>query len=95
MGLGGSIFFLVLGAILVFAVRTEPEWIDLEATGWIFMIAGVIGMAVTSWYVRHKKRVHKEVHDTYQANRMARRDAVRRADQARTQATTKDESSQS
>ncbi|MGH8792006.1 MAG: DUF6458 family protein [Stackebrandtia sp.] len=82
MGLGGSIFFLVLGAILAFAVRAEPTWIDLYTTGWIFMIAGAVGMAVTSWYVRHKKRVHKEVHDTYQASRMARREAIKRSDAA-------------
>ncbi|GAA4912845.1 LPXTG-motif cell wall-anchored protein [Stackebrandtia albiflava] len=80
MGLGGSIFLLVLGAILAFAVRLEPEWIDLETTGWIFMIAGIVGIVLTSWYAKRKRRLHQEVHETYQNNRLARREAVRRAD---------------
>lgn len=83
MGLGGSIFFIVLGAILVFAVKAELDWIDLSATGWIFMIAGVVGIVLTSWYSKHKKRVHKEVHDSYQADRIARRQAIKRKDAAR------------
>lgn len=82
MGLGGSIFFLVFGAILTFAVKVEPDWIDLPITGWIFMIAGVVGLVLTTWYAKRKRRVHQDVHETYQANRMARREAVRRADAA-------------
>lgn len=83
MGLGGSIFFLVLGAILTFAVKDSPEWIDLQTTGWIFMIAGVVGIVLTSWYAKHQKRVHKDVHDRYQANRIARRQAIKRNDARR------------
>ena len=87
MGIGGSIFFLVLGALLVFAVtdsaKADVEWIELTTVGWIFMIAGVVGIVLTSWFAKHKKRVHKEVHDTYQADRIKRRQAIKRADAAR------------
>lgn len=83
MGLGGSIFFLVLGAILSFAIKDSPDWIDLYVTGWIFMIAGVVGIVLTSWYAKHQKRVHKDVHDRYQANRIARRQAIKRNDARR------------
>ncbi|CAM3221495.1 DUF6458 family protein [Stackebrandtia soli] len=86
MGLGGSIFFLVFGALLVFAVtdkaKQDVEWLDLSATGWIFMIAGIIGIALTSWYAQHKKQLRKEVHESYQTARLARRDAIKRADAA-------------
>lgn len=83
MGIGGSIFFLVLGAILAFAIKESPDWIDLYVTGWIFMIAGTVGIILTSWYSKHQKRVHKEVHDQYQANRIARRQAIKRNDARR------------
>lgn len=82
MGMGGSIFFLVLGAILAFAIKLEPDWIDLGITGWIFMIAGVVGIVLTGWFTKRKRRLHHEVHQSHQQDRMARRQAVRRADQA-------------
>ncbi len=87
MGLGGSIFFLVLGAILVFAVRAEVSWIDLTAAGWIFMITGVVGIVLTSLFSRRRKNLHKEVHNSYQAERIARRQAIKRADAARLEET--------
>ena len=87
MGLGGSIFFLVLGAILVFAVRAEVGWIDLDAAGWIFMITGVVGIVLTSVFSRRRKAVHKDVHSSYQAERIARRQAIKRADAARMEET--------
>lgn len=87
MGLGGSIFFLITGAILVFAVtpkaKSDVEWIDLTAVGWIFIIAGVVGVLMTTWYAQRRKQVHQEVHDSYRASRMARREAIRQADAAR------------
>lgn len=73
----------VLGAILAFAIKESPSWIELDTTGWIFMIAGVVGIVLTSWYSKHQKRVHKEVHDRYQANRIARRQAIKRNDARR------------
>jgi hypothetical protein len=87
VGLGGSIFFLVVGAICVFAVtpsaKKDVTWIDLTALGWIFILAGVVGIVLTSWYAKRKKRLDKEVNDNYQAARIARRQAIKRADAAR------------
>jgi NADH:ubiquinone oxidoreductase subunit 6 (subunit J) len=47
MGIGASIFLLVVGAILAFAVSWTVQGLDLEAVGIILMIAGGIGLAVT------------------------------------------------
>lgn len=84
MGLGGGIFFLILGSILIFAIKpqakAEVEWIDLTVVGWIFIIAALVGIVLTSSYAKRQKQIHREVHETYQANRIARRQAIKRAD---------------
>jgi hypothetical protein len=47
MGLGLSIFLLVFGAILRYAVTLRLEVIDLQVTGLIMMIAGGGGLALS------------------------------------------------
>jgi hypothetical protein len=47
MGIGFSIFLIVLGAIFRYAVRLRPEWVDLQMAGLILMIAGGLGLAVS------------------------------------------------
>ncbi len=42
MGLSLSIFFLTVGAILVFAVSTEVEGVNLQAIGWILIVVGAL-----------------------------------------------------
>lgn len=45
MTIGASIFCLVTGAILTFAVETEPiDGVNLDNIGKILMIAGVVGL---------------------------------------------------
>ena len=43
MGIGLSIFFIAVGAILRFAVSVTTEGFDLHMVGDILMIVGVIG----------------------------------------------------
>jgi hypothetical protein len=51
MGIGGSIALLVIGAILAFAVRdsTLGGWLDIHVVGWVFIVGGLIGLALTLW----------------------------------------------
>lgn len=44
MTIGGSIFLIVLGAILYFAVELELAGIDINVIGIILMIGGLIGL---------------------------------------------------
>src|SRR5215469_6648014 len=37
---------IALGAILAFAVRGHPSWLDIQVVGWVIMLTGVVGMAV-------------------------------------------------
>src|SRR5512134_3568181 len=43
MGISASIFLVVVGAILAFAVTTEVSGVDIATVGWILMIAGIVG----------------------------------------------------
>jgi hypothetical protein len=43
MGIGASIFLIVVGAILAFAVTADVTGIEIATVGWILMIAGIVG----------------------------------------------------
>jgi hypothetical protein len=47
MSIGASIFLLVVGAILTFAVNVEAEGFSINTVGIILMIAGVIGLLLS------------------------------------------------
>jgi Domain of unknown function (DUF6458) len=47
MGIGASIFLMVAGAILAFAVTADLSGIDIATVGWILMIAGAFGFLLS------------------------------------------------
>jgi predicted membrane channel-forming protein YqfA (hemolysin III family) len=47
MSIGASIFLLVIGAILTFAVEVTTEGFNLNTVGIILMVAGVIGLLLS------------------------------------------------
>jgi hypothetical protein len=60
VGIGASIFCLVTGAILTFAVETDStEGVNINNVGIILMIAGVIGLVVylVVWAPRRRRVV--------------------------------------
>lgn len=56
MGFGGSILLIALGAILAFAVKADVGWLDLSVVGWVLMLAGIIGLAMTAWFWQSRRR---------------------------------------
>ncbi len=48
MGIGASVFLLALGAILAFAVTDAINGVDLTAVGYILMVAGAVGLLMTT-----------------------------------------------
>ena len=48
MGIGASIFLIAVGAILAFAVNVDLGGLDINVVGWILMIAGVLGLVMTT-----------------------------------------------
>ncbi|MGH3011806.1 MAG: DUF6458 family protein [Gaiellaceae bacterium] len=47
MGIGASIFLMVVGAILAFAVTAEVAGVDIATVGWILLIAGAVGFLLS------------------------------------------------
>ena len=47
MGLGVSILLIALGAILAFAVNAHVSGIDVQTVGWILLIVGILGIALS------------------------------------------------
>lgn len=56
MGIGGSIFLIALGAILAFAVDVETGWLNLNVVGWVLMLAGLVGLVMTAYLWRSRRR---------------------------------------
>ena len=56
MGIGGSIFLIVVGAILAFAVQVSLGWLDLNIVGWVMMLAGAVGLILTLWFWQSRRR---------------------------------------
>jgi hypothetical protein len=48
MGIGASVFLLAVGAILAFAVDYTVSGVDINVVGAILMVAGAIGLLMTS-----------------------------------------------
>jgi Domain of unknown function (DUF6458) len=55
MGIGGSVFLVAVGAILAFAVNATVSGLDIAVVGWILMIAGVLGLAVTLFMLNSRR----------------------------------------
>src|SRR5687768_4092456 len=60
MSIGIGMFLIVLGAILTFAVDWSIGGLDLQAVGWILMVAGVGGL-ILFLYQWNRRRVPQAV----------------------------------
>lgn len=49
MTFAGSIFLIVVGAILRFATHLHLKGLDLRTIGLILMIAGAVGLIIAIW----------------------------------------------
>lgn len=56
MGIGVGIFLIAFGAILTFAVDWTVGWLDLQAVGWVLMVAGVGGL-ILFFYFWNRRRL--------------------------------------
>jgi hypothetical protein len=64
MGIGASIFLIVVGAILTFALDVTVGGVDIDLVGWILMAGGVLGLIFTAfiWGPRNRTVVTREEH---------------------------------
>ncbi len=66
---GLGLLLLVAGAIVTFALERESDDINLEALGWILMVAGAVSMLIglityTAWWGSRRSHAQREVHAT-------------------------------
>jgi hypothetical protein len=67
MGIGVSIFLIAVGAILAFAVEVEVSGLDIAVVGWILIIVGLVGLALTLfiWGPRNRRASVVEERSVY------------------------------
>lgn len=56
MGIGVSLAFITMGAILAFALRVDLSGIDIHLVGWILILMGLVSMGFTFKYTRPRRR---------------------------------------
>ncbi|WP_433475535.1 DUF6458 family protein [Spirillospora sp. CA-142024] len=61
MGIGVSLAFIALGAILAFALRVDLSGIDIHLVGWILMVVGLVSMGFTLRYTRPRRQAGRVV----------------------------------
>ncbi|MBE1532381.1 DUF6458 family protein [Actinomadura algeriensis] len=55
MGIGVSLAFIAIGAILAFALRIDLSGVNIQMVGWILILVGLISMAFTLRYTRPRR----------------------------------------
>ena len=63
MSIGVGIFLMVVGAILAFAVRDSWDAVDLTVVGYILMLAGAAGIALSFYITNRRRRVANDALD--------------------------------
>ncbi|MFI0410261.1 DUF6458 family protein [Actinomadura sp. 3N508] len=61
MGIGVSLAFIAMGAILAFALRVDLSGIDIHLVGWILILVGLISMGFTMKYTRPRRQAGRVV----------------------------------
>ncbi len=81
-----ALLLVVLGAVLAFAVQNEPSGLDLDAVGWVAIIAGLV-IIILSLYrlttLRRERLVRRRIttyRERWPAVRMVEREIILPAD---------------
>lgn len=61
MGIGVSLAFIAVGAILAFALRVDLSGVDIHLVGWILILVGLASMGFTVKYTRPRRRTGRVV----------------------------------
>jgi hypothetical protein len=67
MGIGVSIFLIAVGLILALAVDVNVSGIDINVIGWILVLVGIVGLAMTALIFAPRRRAVRE--QTWSATR--------------------------
>ena len=56
MGIGTSLFLIAVGAILYFAVNADVSGLEISTVGLILMVVGIIGLAISFFFLSQARR---------------------------------------
>ena len=51
MTIGGALALIAVGAILKWAVTAHVSWLDLQTTGTVLLVVGLVGLVVALVYM--------------------------------------------
>jgi hypothetical protein len=63
MSIGVGIFLMVVGGILAFAVQDSWDAVNLVVVGYILMLAGLAGIALSFYITNRRRRVETDAID--------------------------------
>ena len=63
MSIGVGIFLMVVGAVLAFAVRDSWDAVNLQVVGYILLLAGLAGIALSFYITNRRRRVETDAID--------------------------------
>ena len=63
MSIGVGIFLMVVGAVLAFAVQDSWDAVNLTVVGYILMLAGLAGIALSFYIPTRRRRVDTDAID--------------------------------
>jgi membrane protein implicated in regulation of membrane protease activity len=63
MSIGVGIFLMVVGAVLAFAVKDSWDAVNLQVVGYILMLAGLTGIALSFYITNRRRRVETDAID--------------------------------
>ena len=63
MSIGVGIFLMVVGAVLAFAVRDTWDAVNLQAVGYILLLAGAAGIVLSFYITNRRGRVETNAID--------------------------------
>lgn len=63
MSIGVGIFLMVVGAVFAFAVRDSWDAVNLQAVGYILLLAGIAGIVLSFYITNRRRRVETDAID--------------------------------
>lgn len=63
MSIGVGIFLMALGAVLAFAVRDSWDAVNLTVVGYVLLLAGAVGIALSFAITNRRRRVQTDAID--------------------------------
>ena len=56
VGIAGGLLLIIIGAVLAFAVRVDMGSLNIQAVGWIVLLAGRFSLGLTLWRMNATRR---------------------------------------